>query len=425
MNYQKKILENGLRIVSVPLDNLESVTLTVWVRTGSRNENKKISGLSHFLEHMAFKGGKKYTSAKAVSETIDAIGGEFNAGTSKEWTNFYVRTRAKNLKIAFDVLADMLLKPLLKEDDIKREKGVILEEIAMYEDTPMMKIGDVFEQLIFAGHSLAWDISGTKESVKKIKRNDFLRYRKRYFYSENMLITVAGGIKEDEVLALSKKYFNKLKIKNEKLKIKEFRTKQRSSQVRLRYKKNSEQAHLILGFLGSRMGNQDRFAEAVLTTILGRGMSSRMFTEVREKRGLAYAIKTSQGKYTDAGYLATYAGVDLGKIEEAIKVILDQHYGLASEEYKISKKELNKAKEYLKGHLALSLEDTREINNFIGIKELLLGKIETQKQIFEGIDKVTVDDLLKVAKKYFVPERLNLAIIGPYKNQEKFEKLLH
>jgi predicted Zn-dependent peptidase len=236
-----------------------------------------------------------------------------------------------------------------------------------------------------------------------------------------MLITVAGGVKEDEVSALSEKYFNKLKIKNEKLKIEEFRTSQRKARVKLRYKKNSEQAHLVLGFLTNRMGNQDRFVELVLAAILGGGMSSRMFTEVREKRGLAYAIKTSQGKYTDTGYLATYAGVDLKKIEEAVKVILDQHYGLASGEYRIDKKELKKAKEYIKGHLALSLEDTREINNFIGIKELLLGKIETQKQIFEGIDRVTVDDLLRVAKKYFVPERLNLAIIGPYKDQARFE----
>lgn len=374
------------------------------------------------MEHMVFKGSKKRPSAKEIAEAVDAIGGEFNAAASKQWTNFYIKARAEVLEKAFDVLSDMVLAPLLKKEDIEREKGVILEEMAMYEDTPMIKIIDVFDQLIFKGSPLGRDVIGKKESVKNITRTDFERYRKMHYYNKNILITVAGGIKEAKVLDLSKKYFGELK-KGSKKGTQKFKSSQKGPQVKLHPKKK-EQAHFVLGFLGNPMGSKDRFVESVLSGVLGQGMSSRLFSEVREKRGLAYSIKTYLDRYVDTGYIGTYAGVDVKRVDEAIKVTLDQHYGLASGVYKLSETEIAKAKEYIKGHLALSLEDTKNVNSLFGVKELILDKVETPEEIFAGIDKVTKSDLIRLAKELFVPERLNLAIIGPYKSQIKFEKLL-
>ncbi|MBU1066187.1 insulinase family protein [Patescibacteria group bacterium] len=401
---------------------MESSTVTVWVKTGSRNETKQIGGLSHFLEHMVFKGSKKRPSAKEIAVVIDSIGGEFNAGTSKEWTNFYIKAHNEALPTAFDVLSDMVLNPLLKPEDIEREKGVILEELAMYEDTPMFKIGDVFENLIYKNSSLGRDIIGTRDSIKGVKRADFDRYRKIHYGIDNILITVAGGAKEKDIMKLAEKYFGSLKNNNKET-AKKYKKDQKKPRVLL-YPKKKEQGHFILGFLAGQMGNKDRFTESVLSVILGGGMSSRLFTEVREKRGLAYLVKTSIDRYVDTGYIGTYAGVDIKRIDEAIKVVLSEHYQIASGKNIISSNELKKAKEYIKGHLALSLEDTRAVGSFFGLKELLLGKIDTPEDVFKGIDGVTINDVLRVAKEFFVPERLNLAIIGPYKDQKRFEKLV-
>ncbi len=422
MEYKLSRLKNGLRVLTVPLPSMESAAVTVWVKAGSRNESDETGGLSHFLEHMVFKGSKKRPSAKEIAQAIDAIGGEFNASTFKSWTNFYIKIRSELLPIAFDVLSDMVLNPLLKEKDIKREKGVILEEMAMYEDTPMHKIGDIFDRLIFKGNPLGRDIIGTAKSIKGIEKSDFVRYRNMYYGSNNMLVTVAGGVKEKDVFELAKEYFGSIKkVKTQP--IRKIGNKQKAPQTLL-YSKKKEQAHFILGFLGNPMGSKDRFIESVLAAILGQGASSRLFIEVREKRGLAYAVKTSASHYLDAGYLETYVGADVKRVDEAIKVVLNEHYNLAAGKSKISAKELAKAKEYIKGHLALSLENTGMVSIFFGIKELLLNKVETPEGVFKGIDKVTVNDVIRVAKEFFVPERLNLAIIGPYKSQTRFEKLI-
>ena len=319
----------------------------------------------------------------------------------------------------------MVLNPILAPEEIEREKGVIIEEIAMYEDTPLLKVGDVFEQLIFKGNPLGWDITGTPESVKKIKRNDFLSYRKLHYHSEDIILSISGGINEKEVLKLVKAYFGNLaSFKGRSFKgSEEFKYKAKKPQVKIKFKKN-EQAHLILGFLGNPRGYRSRFAEAVLSVILGGGMSSRLFIEVRERRGLAYSVKNSIDRYSDTGYIATYAGVDLKKVEEAIKVILDQHYGLSEKRYPVLPRELKKAKEYLKGHLALALEDTKDVNGFFAEQALFLEKILTPEEIFKKIDNVSIEEVVSEAKKLFLQEKLNLAIIGPYKDANRFERLL-
>lgn len=405
------------------MPTLESATVTVWVGTGSRYETAKISGISHFLEHMAFKGGKKYKTSREVSEAIDSIGGEFNAATSKEWTNFYVRASSKHLEKIFDVLSDMLLSPKLNADDIKREKGVIIEEINMYEDTPMYKIGDLFENLFFdKKHSLSRDIIGTKKTVTSLTKKDFVSYRDTHYRANNLLITASGGINAKTTKKLAEKYFGSVDG-NDKQDIEIHKSKHSSPQVLLKSKK-VDQVQLILGFPGIPLEHNDRYVETVLATVLGGGMSSRLFTEVREKRGLAYSVRSDGANYVDTGYVGAQAGLDASRIDEAIKVILDEFYGIAEKRKKISKKEFNKAKEYLRGHMALALESTKSINGFLGKEAILLDRIRTIEEVFEGVDRVELEDLYRYAKEYFNPEKLNLAIIGPFKDKVRFEKLI-
>ena len=262
MDYKLDRLANGFRVITSELPNSESATVTVWIGVGSRFEDEKVNGLSHFLEHMVFKGSKKRPSAKDISEAIDSFGGEFNASTSKEWTNFYIKARVGKIDTAFDVLSDMVLNPILDPKEIEKEKGVICEEIAMYEDTPMAKIDDVFENLIFKGSSMERDIAGTKESVRGITKDDFVSYREAHYVTDNILLTVSGGIKREEILNFAKKYFVGIPDKA-KMKIVPFKSKQNTSQVLLKSKKN-EQAHLMLGFLGKKRGHEQRYKRPYL-----------------------------------------------------------------------------------------------------------------------------------------------------------------
>lgn len=291
----------------------------------------------------------------------------------------------------------------------------------MYEDTPMEKIGDLFENLIFSGSSLEMDIAGKVNTVKGILKHNFEDYRNIHYGAENMLITVSGGIKEPEIIKLTEKYFGSLKKETEG-KYSNYKDDQKAPKVLLKTKP-IEQAHFILGFKAYPRGHKNRYIVSVLSTILGGGMSSRLFTEVREKRGLAYAVRTSPETYMDCGYLATYEGVDPKRVDEAVKVTLDEHHKLTNKLGNITDEELTRNKEFIKGHIALSLEDTRAVNSFFGLKELMLGKIESPEDIYKAIDAVTAGEIVKVAGELFVPEKLNFAVIGTYKDPERFKKL--
>ena len=425
MDYKLHALPSGLRVLTSPMSGLESVTVTIWVKTGSRFEEKRVNGISHFLEHMVFKGSIKRPTARAISTAVDSIGGEFNAATSKDWTNFYIKSAASSVETAMDVLADMVFNPILAPEEIEREKGTIIQELNMYEDTPIMKIQDVFEELTFSGNCLAWDVGGKAESVKRIKKEDFEKYRNKHYFPENILISVSGGITEQKALELVEKYFklNSFHPRGGRSTIDAFKVSQSGARVKIKNKK-VEQAHFILGFLSDGRGYSGRFAQSVLSTILAGPMSSRLFIEVRERRGLAYAVKPSGDKFDEVGYFGVYAGVDLEKCEEAIKVILDQMYGLSSGKYPITPEELKKTKEYIKGHIALSLEDTQAVGDFFAEQVLFLKEVLTPGEIYKRIDEVSVSDVVKEAKRIFVKNHLNLAVIGPYTNEAKFTKLL-
>lgn len=424
MEFFKDTLENGVRLLTVPMPALPSATVTVWVGTGSRYETASVAGISHFLEHMVFKGSVKRPTAKDISEAVDALGAEFNAGTSKEWTNFYIKARSGVVDTAFDILSDMVLQPLLKSDEVEREKGVIVEEIGMYEDTPRIKVGDIFENVIFGKTPLGVDIIGTRESVTNLTQNDFVLYRESQYYPENILITVAGGVTVEQSRQLAKQYFGSLSsgIKRGK-DMALFTSSQKGAQLEVKNKK-TDQAHMIVGYLGQKRGTEDRYAESVLSVILGGGMSSRLFIEVRERRGLCYSVHTSADHYIDTGYMGTYVGCAPEKAKEALEVILEEHHKMTDSGWLKNGKELEKAKEFIKGHLALSLEDTHDVNQFFGIEELLLGSVRTPDDVMKSIDEVTAEQVSAVAQKFFTPERLNLAIIGPFEDSSSFEQVI-
>lgn len=404
----------------IPMESVKSVTALVLVGVGSRYETRPTNGISHFLEHMAFKGTQKRPTPLAISSLIDGIGGEFNAFTSKEITGFFIKAAAHHSPLAFDVLSDILLHSKFEEKEVEKERGVILEEINLFEDTPVRKIGDVYETLLYGDAPLGWETVGRKEAIKKIQREDFLDYLRAFYSPSNIVVVVAGSFKSSAVLALAEKHFGEMqpfRVSNYK-KVVEKQTKPKSL---LKFKK-TEQAQLCLGVRTFAYSHPDRYALAVLAATLGGGMSSRLFSEVREKRGLAYYVRTSSDHFLDTGTLVTQAGVDLKRIEEAIKVILAEYQKMVKK--LCPKSEIAKAKEYLKGHLILELEDSRGVASLFGSQEILERKIRTPGEIIKKIDQVNTEDIQRVATKIFLGEKLNLAIIGPFTDGKKFEKIL-
>jgi len=433
-NYKITTLKNGLRLITVPMPQMESVTVMVGVGAGSRYETKKVNGLFHFIEHMAFKGTKKRPTTLAIASEVDGAGGEFNAFTDKEFTGYYLKLASKHTKLAFDILSDMLTNSLFKPEEIEREKGVIIEEINMYEDTPIRRIWDVFIRLLYGDNPMGWDIAGESRIIKAIKRQDFLRCIDRLYYPENMVVAVAGKLNDKEIKNMTENFFSSLRAaarqsagsgdarrKAGQKVTKSIKIKQNQPRLKL-INKTTEQGHFCLGVPGYNLFHKDRFALGILAAILGGGMSSRLFLEIREKRGLAYYVGSEVDYYTDSGFLLNRAGVRLEKIQEAIKIVLEELANLTSK--KVSQKELNKAKEFTKGGLILALEDSKNIANRYAAQLILEGQVRTPEQTLKLINKVTVEDVQRVAKDIFKPQKLNLAIIGPYKEETRFKKLL-
>ncbi len=422
MKFQRKVLRNGLRIITVPMPSFESVTSLVMVGAGSRYETVKNSGISHFLEHMAFKGTKKRPSAIDISTLIDGIGGEFNAFTGKETTGYYIKSAVSHVDLCLDVLSDMLQNSKLDKIEINKEKGVILEEINLYEDTPSRKIGDIYERLLYGDTPMGWDIAGEKDIIRQINREDFQEYMQSLYSADNITVVVAGGINEDKTAELIEKYFGKMP-KFDTLRYKRVVEKQEKPQVFIK-QKTTEQVHIALGFRTVPLSHPDRYVLSVLSAILGGGMSSRLFHEVREKRGLAYYVRTASEQYQDVGNLVSTAGLDPKRVEEGIKVIVEEYGKISKLKGQISKQELSKAKEFLKGHFVLELEDSRSVAGFYSQQELLEEKVENPDEIMAKIDKVTVSDVEKAAQRYFVEKTMNMAVIGNFSGGQQFGKLL-
>lgn len=404
------------------MPSFESATAMVMVGAGSRYETPKNTGISHFLEHMAFKGTTKRPSAMDIASLIDGVGGECNAFTSKEITGYYVKAAVSNVDLCLDVLSDMLQHSKFDQGEIDKEKGVILEEKNLYEDTPSRHIGDLYEILLYGDTPLGREIIGTKEVISGVNRQDFVDYMQSLYSANNLTVVVAGGIKTDEIEKKIEQYFGEMKS---------FDTIRHSKQLEDQIKpalfvqkKTTEQVHIGLGFRTVSIHSEEKHALSVLSAILGGGMSSRLFSEVREKRGLAYYVRTGSEHYQDVGNLVSTAGLDPKRVEEGISVIVNEYAKIASAKSEITRQELDKAKEYLKGHFVLELEDSRSVAGFFAQGEILEKKIETPEEIIAKIDKITVEDVEFVAKKYFKEKQLNLAIIGNFDDRQRFEKLL-
>ena len=421
VNYKKTTLKNGLRIITVPSKDTKTAAVLVLVKTGSKYETKDINGLSHFLEHMFFKGTKKRPNIVKIIEPLDQIGGKYNAFTGQEYTGYWAKVDANHLDLALDWVSDIYLNSVFDEKEINRERGTILQELNMILDTPMYHVGHLWPKLLYGDQPIGWDLIGTKDTIKSIKRNQFIKYLKEHYSAKNTVIAVAGNINEKTTIDKIKKYFQKINSQQvkDKLTVKE---KQNKPQALIHYKE-TDQSHLILGVRAYNMFHPDKYVLSVLGTILGGYMSSRLFISVRERQGLAYYISAGADMDTDTGYLIASAGVDNKKVDKAIKTILDEFKKITKQ--KVSSKELKKAKDNIKGSTLIGMEASDTQASFYASQELLTNEILTIEQKFAKIEAVTVDDIQRVAKDIFKPEKLNLALIGPFKDKNHFNKILN
>lgn len=419
--HRKTTLSNGLRIITDRISGTSAVTALVLVKAGSRYEHQSINGISHFLEHMFFKGASRYKNAKAVSEAIDSVGGEFNAFTSKEYAGYYVKTAKENMRLALDVLSDMMMNARFDQEEIEKERGVIMEEFNMYQDTPMYQVAWNFERSLFGDQPLGWDEVGTKDVIKALQRQDFVDYKESLYTPEAMVICLAGAVDHDEVVGLIQDLFPLEARKATRAMLPFDFGISTTQRVALQTKK-TEQAHLVCGVPAYSAEHPDHYGLKVLSAILGGNMSSRMFLAVREEKGLAYYISCGTEDYLDTGTFYTRAGVDVNRIKDAIKAILEEYQKIAAEG--VPEAELKKGKEFLKGKLTLSLEDSESVAQMHAQNELLYDKIKTLSDVSTAIDKVTAADVLRIAQDILKQDKVHLAIIGPYEDKAEFEALL-
>ncbi len=420
--YKKTTLPNELRLITVPMKNANSVTVLILVGTGSKYETKEVNGISHFLEHLFFKGTKKRPTTLKISETLDMIGGQYNAFTSKEVTGFWAKVDKKHIDVAMDWIADIFLNSKFEEDEIQRERGVVIEELNMYLDTPTSHVSELFEDLLYGDQPAGWRIVGEKENIMAFNREKVVQYYKTHYSPKNTVICVAGDVNANEITKKMGTYFGKVKSAEvlPKLAVKEIQSK---PQALIHYKK-TDQTHFCLGVRAYDMRDPRRYALSLMAVMLGGNMSSRLFISVRERNGLGYYVHTSVDVTTDTGYLVTQAGIKNDSLEKAIGLVLDEYRDFKNK--KITPKELKKAKDYLRGTMALSMDATDAQASFYAGQEVMGEPLLTPEQKLAMIDKVTISDIKKVAEDIFDNAKLNLSVIGPFgvEEKEKYEALL-
>ncbi len=414
-------LKNGLRIVLTKVPGNKTATVVVMTGTGSRYESASENGLAHFLEHMFFKGTRKRPSAKAISEELDGVGAVYNAYTAKDRTAYYAKVGAEYIDSALDVITDIFLNSSLPSREITKERGAIIQEIDMYEDMPMRTVDNVFEELLFgAEHPLGRTILGPKANIRRFTREEFIAYHKRNYTPLNTIVSIAGDFDEKKALAKLQKIFGILDVGNPPDCI-TFSSEQDSARAAIKEKK-TDQTQLMIGVPAYPYQHKDEYVLAVLSTALGGGMSSRLFTEVREKRGLAYSVHAWIEKYPDTGYLAVQAGVQHEKLNETVKTVLAEFRKL--KRVRIPSAELAKVKAYLRGTMTLSLETSDEIAQDAASSLLTTRRIRPLSERLNAIDAVSAADVQRVAVDLFKGHLLNLAVIGPHANRRELEALL-
>jgi len=415
----KKTYKNGMRIILVPEKNTDVFTVLLMVGTGSKYEKEKESGISHFLEHMFFKGTKKRPTPKELAEPLDNVGGIYNAFTSQEFTGFYVKITSKEKNLALEWISDIFFNSLFLEKEIEKEKGVVIEELNMINDDPMRRVQILWPKLLYGNQSAGRAIIGKKETIKSFNREMILKYKNEQYLAQNTILGVSGNFNKNEILKKIEKFFKKIK-KGKKRERPKLIENQKKPEILLE-KRKVDQCHLILGTRGVNLFDKRKYVQEILATILGGMMSSRLFQKIREEMGIAYYIFAESHSDLDTGYLAVVAGLKIEKTKEGIKEILKEFRKIKSD---LTLKELKKAKENIKGKLDLFLETSENRLQFYILQELLENRILTKKEIFKKIDQITLSDVKNFSKDFLKNQNLNLAIIHPYLEKKELEKIL-
>lgn len=404
----------------MPMKDNPTVTVLVLVEAGSKYETKEVNGISHFLEHMCFKGTVKRPKAIDISRELDAIGSQYNAFTSQEYTGYYAKSDAKHFKKIFDIISDIYLNSTFPEVEMEKEKGVIIEEIHMYEDMPNRHVQDLMMTLLYGDQPAGWNIAGEKENILNMKRDDFTKYKKEKYVPEATTLVVAGQVTEKEVMKEVEKIFGNLR-KTKKAKKEKVVEKQSKPKVLVKWK-DTDQTHFVLCVRTFDLFNKANPVLSVLGGVLGGGMSSRLFQKLREEMGVGYYVRAYNDTYTDHGFFQISAGVDNKRVDEVIEAILEECRKLKKE--LVGKEELEKVKECLIGNMKLSLESTDDIANFYGGQELLKKKVKNADDKAKDLRKVTAKQVQDMARVIFKNDKLNLALIGPFKEKTRFQNIL-
>ena len=419
MKFKKTTLPNGLRIITAPSKS-PAVTVMVLVKTGSNYESKEQSGLSHFLEHMCFKGTTNRPTSMEISRELDGIGAENNAFTSNEWTSYYAKAEKKHFKKLIEVVSDLYLNPTVPAPELEKERGVILQELSMYEDMPHRKVEEVLMELLYGDTSFGRPIGGFPKNIKRFSRDDFMNYRNKHYLAEKTIVVVSGDINSEAVEKEIKKYFTSLK-RGKKPAEPVLKESQKSPAIKIHHKK-TDQTHMIMGFRAFGANDKRIPTLGILATILGRGMSSRLFQKMREEMGVCYYVRATADEYTKYGVFSIAAGIDTKRSEEVIKALIEECTKLKNVE--VSDQELDKAKEHFVGGLYMGLETSDALAYFYADQEVKLGKLKTPEEVEKIIRNVKAKDIKDLANTLFQNDRLNLAVVGNLTNENSLKKAL-
>ena len=420
MKFSEKVLKNGLRIITVPMKDNPTVTVLVLVEAGSKYETKEVNGISHFLEHMCFKGTAKRPKAVDISKELDALGSQYNAFTAQEYTGYYAKSDARHFGKIFEIISDIYLNSTFPDAEMQKEKGVIIEEINMYEDMPQRHVQDLMMKLLYRDQPAGWNIAGEKKNILGMKREDFVKYKSEHYLPEATVLVVAGQVTERQVMSQVNKIFGDVPRgqKGDKIKTKDIQIK---PEILVSFKE-TDQTHFVISVRSYDLFDKKDMVLSLLGGVLGGGMSSRLFVKLREEMGVGYYVRAYNDSFTDHGFFQISAGVDNKRIDEVLEAVLSECRKLINK--KVGEEELNKVKECLIGNMKLSLESSDDIANFYGGQELLKRKIRSAEKKAKEIRKVTASQIQNLAKDIFQNNKLNLALIGPFKDKAKFSKIL-
>jgi predicted Zn-dependent peptidase len=417
--YSKRRLANGLRVITAPMPHTRSVSVSIYVGAGSRYETPAEAGISHFVEHLCFKGTAKRPTAQQISEAIDSVGGIINAATDREYTVYYVKVARPHLELALDVLVDLVSTPLFDEEELEKERKVVLEELASVADSPGQQVDLLLDELLWPGQPLGWDVAGTNESVSALTRDMVVDYVGRQYVPNNMVVSVAGNIDEEAILDLLEPTLGSLETGEPGPWFPSSNGQQEPRASVLT--KRTEQSHIALGMHALPLNHPDRYALDLVSVLFGESMSSRLFVELRERQGLCYDVHSYVTHFLDTGSFGLYAAVDPTNGRQAVSALMVELRRLMAG---VPDEELIKAKELAKGRMLLRMEDTRAVSGWLGGQEILTSEVLTPEEVVMRLDAVTPEDVSRVVREVLKREHLNLAVVGPHRSERRFLPLL-